>query len=281
MTVDAFYLNGLNLGKLRLAWQKERDGITITQVNLAGEKLDLSGQGYWRLTDKGHLTSLNLQSHIASLGDLQQELGMSSGIKDAPTDIKAEFYWSSSPLEVDAKKLYGSIWLKVGKGQVKDVEPGVGRLIGLFSLNALGKRLALDFRDFFSEGFSFDAIEGNFTISDGVATTQDLTMQSASALIGFSGETGLVNRTYNQKVVVIPQLSATLPLVGALTVNPTVGVALALTQKLLGKEFDKIAMRTYLVTGSWDAPEFKYINKKPLTDKAQTRDWGVDLPGRP
>jgi uncharacterized protein YhdP len=180
-----------------------------------------------------------------------------------------------------AEKLHGSIWLKVGKGQVKDVDPGVGRLIGLFSLNALGKRLALDFRDLFSEGFSFDAIEGNFIVHDGVATTQDLTMQSASALIGFNGETGLVNRTYNQKVVVTPQLSATLPLVGALAINPTVGVALAVTQKLLGKEFDKIAQRTYEVTGSWDAPEFKQIDKKPLTEEAQRRDWGVDLPGRP
>jgi uncharacterized protein (TIGR02099 family) len=281
MTVDALYLNDLNLGELRLAWQKERDGITITRINVVGEKLDLNGQGYWRLTRKGHLTSLNLQSHIASLGDLQQGLGMASGIKDAPTDIKAELYWPSSPLEMGAEELYGSIWLKVGKGRVKDVDPGVGRLIGLFSLNALGKRLALDFRDFFSEGLSFDAIEGNFTVLDGVATTQDLTMRSASALIGFSGETGLVNRTYNQKVVVIPQLSATLPLVGALAVNPTVGVALAVTQKLLGKEFDKIAQRTYQVTGSWDAPEFKQIDKKPLNEEAQTRDWGVDLPGRP
>jgi uncharacterized protein (TIGR02099 family) len=281
MTVDALYLDGLNLGKLRLAWQKERDGITISQLDVVGEKLDLKGQGYWRLTDKGHLTSLNLQSHIASLGDLQQGLGMSSGIKDAPTDIKAEFYWPSSPLDMGPEKLYGSIWLKVGKGQVKDVDPGVGRLIGLFSLNALGKRLALDFRDFFSEGFSFDAIEGNFTVHDGVATTQDLTMLSASALIDFSGETGLVSRTYNQKVVVIPQLSATLPLVGALAVNPTVGVALAVTQKLLGKKFDKIAQRTYEVTGSWDAPEFKQIDKKPSTEEDQTRDWGVDLPGRP
>ncbi|MEJ2465849.1 MAG: YhdP family protein [Candidatus Thiodiazotropha sp.] len=281
MSVDALYLSDQNLGKSRLAWQKEKDGITISQVSVVGAKLDLSGQGYWRLTNKGHLTSLNLKGHIVSLGELQDELGMSSGMKDAPADIKAELYWPVSPLMIGADKLYGSIWLKVGKGQVKDVDPGVGRLIGLFSLNALGKRLALDFRDFFSEGLSFDGIEGNFTIHDGVATTQDLTMRSSSARIEFSGDTGLVTRTYDQKVVVTPHLSATLPVVGALAVNPTVGVALALTQKLLGKRFDKVVQRTYEVTGSWDAPEFKQIGKVPVSNDTREADMGIDLPGRP
>lgn len=282
ISVDALYLNDLCLGQSRLAWQKMKDGITISQLSVLGDNLNLTGQGYWRLDEKkGHLSALNLKSHFASLGELQQELGMASGIEGAPTDIEAELYWPSSPLEIGAEKLYGSMWLKVGKGQVKDVDPGVGRLIGLFSLNALGKRLALDFRDFFSEGLFFDAIGGNFTIHDGVAATQDLTMQSSSALIEFSGETGLVSRTYDQKVVVTPHLSATLPLVGAMAIDPGIFLALAVTQKLLGGKFDKIVQRTYQVTGSWDAPEFKQIGKGPVTEEAAAGDMGIDLPGRP
>ncbi len=281
MSVDELHVNGRNLGKARLAWEKEKDGITITQLGLAGDILDLSGQGYWRLTAKGHVTSINIKAHTASLGTMQKELGISSGIEDAPADLKAELYWPSSPLEMGPDKLYGSIWLQLGKGRVKDVEPGVGRLIGLFSLNALGKRLALDFRDFFTEGFHFDAIEGNFTVLNGVATTRDLIVQSPAAKINFSGDTGLVERTYNQQVVVTPHLSATLPVVGALAVNPTVGVALAVTQKLLGKQFDKIVRRTYTVTGSWDDPVFTLIAKQPLKEQAEQSDMGIDLPGRP
>jgi uncharacterized protein (TIGR02099 family) len=281
LSVDELYINDLGLGKSHLAWQKVADGITITQLNVVGKKLDLSGQGYWRMTNKGHITALNFTAHITSLGDLQRSLGLTTGIEDAPTDIKAELYWPSSPLEVGAEKLYGSLWLKMGKGQVEDVDPGVGRLIGLFSLSALGKRLALDFRDVFSHGFSFDSIEGNFTIQDGVARTNDLVMQSSSARVEFSGETGLAKRNYNQRVVVTPHLSATLPLVGALAVNPTVGVALALTQKVLGKRFDKIVQRTYEVTGSWDEPIFKLIDKKPLAGEgAGNEAYPVELPGR-
>ncbi|MEJ2591441.1 MAG: YhdP family protein [Candidatus Thiodiazotropha sp.] len=286
LTVDKLFINDLDLGKFRVTWQKEKDGITVTQLSLIGDRVDLSGQGYWRLTRKGNLTSFNLKGHVASLGELQKDLGAGSGIEGAPTDIKAELYWPSSPLDMGAQDLYGSIWLKVGKGLVKDVNPGVGRLIGLFSLNALGKRLALDFRDIFSKGLSFDGIEGNFTIQDGVAQTNDLVMKTTSARIDFTGSTGLVSRTYDQRVVVTPHLSATLPLVGALALNPTVGVALAVTQKLLGKNFDKMVQRTYKVTGSWDNPKFEQIAKKPLPaqgggkEEKKGGDMGIDLPGR-
>jgi uncharacterized protein (TIGR02099 family) len=278
ISVDELYLNDLNLGRSHFRWKKERDGITITEMTLLGDQFDLSGQGYWRLTEKGHVTSLNLRSKITSLGDLQRQLGLETGVKGAPAEVKAELYWPTSPLDMGAEGLYGSIWLKVGKGQVTDVDPGMGRLIGLFSLNALGKRLALDFRDFFAEGFTFEDIEGHFTIHDGKAETQDLLVNSTSANIEFSGVTGLVDRTYDQQVIVTPHLSATLPIVGALAVNPTVGVALAVTQKLLGKQFDKIVQRTYEVTGSWDDPQFKQLSKQPVSE--EDVDMGIELPGR-
>jgi uncharacterized protein (TIGR02099 family) len=256
LTVDDLYINDNPVGKGYMAWRKEDDGITIDTLALVGDSVDLSGQGYWRLTPKGHSTSLNLKLHTNSLGDLQQALGITTGIEQAPTDVKAELYWPTSPLQIGAEKLYGSISLKVDKGQVNNVDPGVGRLIGLFSLNALGKRLALDFSDLFSTGLAFDAIEGNFTINDGDAYTSDLTLKSTAAVVDVRGRTGLATRTYDQKVVVTPNVSATLPLLGTLAINPTAGVALAMTQKLVGRLFDRIAMRTYEVTGSWDEPEF-------------------------
>ncbi len=258
-SIEKLYINDDPVGKGNLIWSKEPDGITINSLTLVGKNIDLSGQGYWRKTLRGHSTALNLQMQTPSLGDLQQELGITTGIEQAPTQVKAELYWPTSPLEMGADKLYGSLWLKVGKGQVNNVDPGMGRLIGLFSLNALGKRLALDFSDLFSTGMAFDSIEGNFNLNDGDAYTTDLALRSTLASVDIRGRTGLSSRTYDQRVVVIPNVSATLPLVGALAINPSVGVALALTQQLFGKQFDRIAMRTYMVTGSWDNPEFRQL----------------------
>ncbi|MEW8380238.1 MAG: AsmA-like C-terminal region-containing protein, partial [Candidatus Thiodiazotropha taylori] len=114
--------------------------------------------------------------------------------------------------------------------------------------------------DLFSKGMAFDTIQGNFVLNDGDAYTTDLALRSTAAMVDIRGRTGLSSRTYDQQVVVTPNVSATLPLVGALAINPTVGVALAVTQQLFGKHFDRIAMRTYEVTGSWDDPTFNQLS---------------------
>jgi uncharacterized protein (TIGR02099 family) len=262
-TVDKLFINDRPVGKGNLIWSKENNGITINSLSLIGRNIDLTGQGYWRMSPKGHNTGLNLQMKTPNLGDLQNNLGLPTAIEGAATEVKAELYWPTSPLNMGAEQLYGSLWLDVGKGSVDNVDPGVGRLIGLFSLNALGRRLALDFSDLFSKGMAFDSIQGNFVLNDGDAYTTDLVLRSTVALVEFRGRTGLSERVYDQQVVVTPNVSATLPLVGALAINPTVGVALAVTQQLFGKHFDRIAMRTYEVTGSWDNPQFRQLAPDP------------------
>jgi uncharacterized protein YhdP len=51
--------------------------------------------------------------------------------------------------------------VRVTSGQFAQLEPGVGRLLGVLSLQALPRRITLDFRDVFSEGFAFDRISGS------------------------------------------------------------------------------------------------------------------------
>ena len=41
-------------------------------------------------------------------------------------------------------------------GQFLEDRPGIGKLVGVLSLQSLPRRLTLDFRDVFSEGFAFD-----------------------------------------------------------------------------------------------------------------------------
>ena len=52
--------------------------------------------------------------------------------------------------------LSGDLAVTVGAGQFTKIEPGIGKLLGVLSLQALPRRITLDFRDVFSEGFAFD-----------------------------------------------------------------------------------------------------------------------------
>ena len=50
----------------------------------------------------------------------------------------------------------GQINLNVESGQFLKADPGLAKLLGVLSLQSLPRRLTLDFRDVFSEGFAFD-----------------------------------------------------------------------------------------------------------------------------
>ncbi len=148
-----------------------------------------------------------------------------------------------------------------------EVKEGAGKLLNLFNLNSLQRRLSLDFTDLTKEGFSFDKMKGTFVISDGNAYTEDFVIRGSSAIIEISGRTGLVARDYDQLVIVTPQVSSSLPLAGALAGGPAVGAAVFLAEKLVGKEFNRMAQVRYKVTGSWDKPVYTRLKPASRPDK--------------
>src|SRR3546814_8237458 len=70
--------------------------------------------------------------------------------------------------------LQGRFTLAARDGQLVDVEPGAGRVLGLLSVAELPRRLLLDFRDLFSKGFAFNRIGGTIAFADGQARSDDM-----------------------------------------------------------------------------------------------------------
>jgi uncharacterized protein YhdP len=259
LLVDNLVIDKVNFGKALMQWDKTPTGIHMRNIGLAGDNLDVTGSGHWNQIAEQHSMALILLGQAASLEKLERGLGLELGIKKAPVNFSAELTWPEPPHDLSLGRMSGWVDLKFGAGEVKEVDPGVGRLVGLLSLNALGKRLLLDFSDFFAQGLSFDRIEGRFDLEGGDAYTVNMKMVAPSATIGINGRTGLVDRDYDQLITVTPKLSSTLPVLGALTINPTTGLILALVQTVLGSEMDKVTSTRYLLSGSWSDPQIKKI----------------------
>jgi uncharacterized protein YhdP len=130
----------------------------------------------------------------------------------------------------------------------------VGRLFGLLSLQSLPRRLSLDFRDLFSDGFAFDKISANAKIDNGILRSNDFFMTGPAAEANIKGETNLKTETQNLKVKVTPHISDSLSL-AALAGGPIVGAAAFVAQKILKDPFNKIASSEYVITGTWDNPK--------------------------
>ena len=173
-------------------------------------------------------------------------------------NLEASLAWRGPPTTIDYPTLEGEGRLAARNGQFSRIEPGVGRLLGVLSLQSLPRRITLDFRDIFSEGLAFDQIDGAFRIQRGVMRSDDLAISGPSAKIFMRGEISLQRETQDLRVRVQPALSESVA-VGTMLANPAVGLAALLASKVLRDPIDKLFAYEYRVTGSWIDPKVEKL----------------------
>jgi uncharacterized protein YhdP len=137
-------------------------------------------------------------------------------------------------------------------------------------LQALPRRVTLDFRDIFSQGFRFDDIRASAAIQRGVAHTDNFRMTGTSARVDMKGDLDLAHETQALQVRVIPSLSESVAL-GAAIVNPAVGLATLFAQKALKDPINQMVSVEYVVTGTWADPVVANKRREPAGDGKQGR----------
>src|SRR5258708_12299587 len=131
--------------------------------------------------------------------------------------------WDGAPTADALSGAAGYVQLSLDKGQIAGINPGDGGVLGLASIAALPRRLALDFSDLTDKGLAFDTVRGDFDLRDGNAYTENVLVKGPAAEIGLIGRVGLKTKDYHQTAVVTGSLgSSPLPLPGSVA-RPTLG----------------------------------------------------------
>ncbi len=263
-------LGGNSLGKTRLLGRRVEDGILFETLDVDGKAVQFKGQGSWLQADNVQSTRFRADVTGGQLDELTKLFGDSGSVKGGKLTGHIELSWPGSPTRFSLATVEGDLQITALDGRLVDVQEGAGKLINLFSLNSLQRRLSLDFSDLIKEGFSFDRLEGHIVVMDGDAFTNDLTIKGSSAVIEIAGRTGLVNKDYDQLVTVTPQLSAGLPIAGALAGGPAVGAAVFIAEKLVGDEINRMNRVQYQVSGSWNSPVYRKLRKERGSGDADT-----------
>ena len=144
--------------------------------------------------------------------------------------------------------------MDMGRGQFLKVEPGMGKLLSVLSLQSISRRLSLDFRDIFSAGFAFDFVRGDVAIDQGIARTNNLQMKGLNAAVLMEGQANLQNETQQLRLVVVPEINAMTASLVATAINPVMGLGSFLAQAVLRGPLIAAATRSFQVTGSWADP---------------------------
>ena len=177
--------------------------------------------------------------------------------------LKGDLQWFGPLTGIDYPSLSGQMSVEAAKGQFNKLEPGVGKLLGLISLQSLPRRLTLDFRDIFSDGLAFDSIDGKLQIRSGIMrTVEPLRIYGPAAQIDIQGETNLERETQDLNVVVRPELGGLAAVgVGAVMLNPVAGAAALVANTVLQKPLNRLFSYRYHVTGTWGDPQIDKTGK--------------------
>ena len=256
--IDNLAYDKRQLGSLRVLADNDKGFWRIQELRLGDEHTKLTAKGVWANTLDQNITQMELGLQSQDIGSFLDRVGFEDLVKGGKTDLQANLWWRGSPLALDFPSLSGLMHLSVEDGNFAQIDPGVGKLLGLLSLQALPRRLTFDYRDVFDRGFAFDNINGKFILKDGIMRSDgDLELYGPAAQVTMSGEVDLALETQNLRVHVEPELG-TIAALGISLANPALGIATyAVTligSKMLKNPLNRMFRQKFQLTGSWNAP---------------------------
>ena len=287
VVVDDFELHGKKLGRLEVQavnrdvlaaraaggapvqeWQLNRLALTVPEATL-------SASGRWaaqprapalpagahstRSADDRRRTALDFSLDVRDAGTLLARFGMAGVLRGGKGKIDGKLGWVGSPFSPHYASMDGQLHVDVGAGQFLKADPGLAKLLGVLSLQALPRRLTLDFRDVFSAGFAFDFVRGDAQVEHGVLNTHNLQMKGVNAAVLMDGRVDLDRETQNLRVLVVPEIDAGTAALAAAIINPAIGLGAFVAQLVLKQPLIQAATREFEITGRWDNPEVKPI----------------------
>ena len=265
-------LGDAQLGKAELATTPSSNGLRVDSFQTQARHLSLKAAGEWVREAGGTRSNFRIEFTAASLGQMLDALGYKDMVEGGRTRATLTGSWPGSPGAFALASLSGMLKADVGEGRLLEVEPGgSGRVLGLLSLAEIPRRLSLDFSDFFKKGFAFNTAKGEFTFSDGLARTDDLRIDGPAAEIRVSGATGMREQVYDQRVEVLPKAGGLLPALGMLAGGPAGAAVGAVAQAVLQQPLKQSTRVVYEVTGPWQKPVVRVVEKGPARPAAPVR----------
>lgn len=258
ISVDNLQLGNRPLGRLSVSATPLGSGLNFESIRLTHPDSTLTMQGIWN-PDRIPQTQAKIHLEVNDVGKFLARFDQPGLVKRGQATLDGEGEWNGTPADIAIPSLSGTFALKASSGQFFKADPGIGKLLGVLSLQALPRRIGLDFRDVFSEGFAFDEISGTMRLSRGVVYSDDFRMQGSSAKVRTSGMVDINAETQQLRVAVTPKLSESVALAGTLIGGPVVGLGALAVQKLLKDPFGQAATFEYSVTGAWSDPVVKRV----------------------
>ncbi|MGE8233784.1 MAG: YhdP family protein, partial [Stenotrophomonas sp.] len=261
LDIDDLQFATVKLGQTRLRTRPTSDGLQVQELAIRAPKQVIDAHGEWRGMGAQARTQATAAVQSEDLGDLLQRLGYAGQLRGGQGKVNLQAGWQGGPAAFNLASLQGGMDMNLRNGQLLEVEPGAGRVLGLLSVAQLPRRLLFDFRDLFSKGLAFNHVEGAMRFGNGQASTEKIAIEAPAAEITIRGQADLVAQQFNQTIDVNPRSGNLLTVVGAVAGGPVGAAVGAAANAVLGKPLGEIGSKTYKVTGPWKDPKVEVLDR--------------------
>ena len=260
--IDNLQLSDINIRDISINTSPVDSGMRVDRVIISTNDYTGNGKGLWQLLQNGqHSSEIEMFLHANDLGRAVASVGRADAITGGRGQVTLNLLWQDALYQPDIATMSGDVKLEMAEGRINKLDPGAGRLFGLLALQTLPQRLALDFSDL-GEGLSYTQVKGEFELADGMAKTRYLVLEGPIGAVSVVGDIDYVNQRFDERVVVLPNVGGSLPLIGAAIGGPVTAAGVFLADKIfrsVGLDVNRFGRRDYTLTGTFEEPVLKQV----------------------
>ena len=276
ITIDDFSWSKAQLGTLKIKSRTSKNLLSIESVQIANPQGRSSLSGQWSSgigNGKDHST-LNIDMDVKDAGQIIAHWSNAKSVEGGQGKLTGKLEWDNNLLNPDYETLSGKINLNLDKGRLLEVNSDAAKLLNVLSLQSLFRFATLDLQgslgNIVTKGTPFNSIESSFDISNGLAQTNQFTMELDQARVAINGQINIPKETQDLRITVFPTIDAAVgSVVAAFVINPIVGLSALVGQYLITNQINRAMQTDYLVQGSWTDPEVIPLDQKgqPIDEK--------------
>lgn len=261
LVINDFWLQGYKVGKLNMDFQRQGDRLNWKSIDMKSGSNQIHINGDWLLKDDLSHTHMKLAMKGDNNSDLMERFGVTSGIQKASFKLDTQLDWNGAPWSMQVSSLDGKLSTKLGKGVISDVS-GAARLLGLFSLDSVIRKMKLDFSDVFDKGMAFNSITGSGNIARGVFVTNDIAMDAVAGDMAIKGLVDLNTNNIDAEVNFVPDITSGIPVLSAFAVTPATALYVLAVTTVISPVVEVFTEVSYSVKGSIAEPIVKELSRR-------------------
>ncbi len=241
------------------------ENVRIDNISTGLNDGEFKGNVFWQGGEKPNVEMV-IDASGSDTRELTRKFSPTPFIQSNSYDLDVVLSWSGSILEFDRESLNGRIKFLVEDGTFNQVDqlPAFVRVLGIFNVDSLLKRLTFDFSDLYEEGMPFDDFSSSLVIQDGMLNTDEpVRVISPTAEVRLTGSANLVDETLDERLTATIPISSTLPVAGLLLATPQIAGLLYITDKLIGDKISQVTSIQYEIKGPFANPEVIPVKYNP------------------